>query len=37
MALVSLLVKVLFGSLKCNVNRLHGVMDTDTFVWLSSF
>jgi hypothetical protein len=28
---------VVFGSLKCNVNGLHRVMDTDTFVWLNSF
>jgi hypothetical protein len=28
---------VVFGSPKCNVNGLHGVMDTDISVWLSSF
>lgn len=29
--------KVVFGSYKCNVNSLHGVMETDNFDWLSSF
>jgi hypothetical protein len=30
-------ISLVFGSSKCNVNGLHGVMDTNIFVCLSSF
>jgi hypothetical protein len=29
--------KAVFDLPKCNANRLHGIMDIDIFVWLSSF